>query len=114
MIDRSTQDPLESEKSELISTISGKPWTPKEQKLAAKTYRAWRKVILDDSNSIEPDNVYDQLEELWNAAKGEGITRKSALHFLQLGEDVYKEIENGEGFDIDLTDYLDEEDEDEE
>lgn len=109
LINRSTQDSLESEKSELISTLRSTPWTTKEQKTAAKTYRAWRKVILDDGNSIDPDEVYEQFEELWNAAKGEGVTRKSSLHFLQLGEDIYQEIDAGEAFDIDLTDYDDDE-----
>ena len=108
LIDRSTQDPLESEKRDLISTIQSNPWTAKEKKEALKTYRAWRKVILDDSNSIDPDEVYDEFEELWKATKGEGVTRKSALHFLQLGEDIYKELEDGGAFDIDLSDYYEE------
>lgn len=113
LVHRSTQDSLEVEKYELISTIRSQPWNAKEKKEATKTYRAWRRVILSDDNTIDPDNAYDQLEELWNATRGQGITRKSALHFLQLGEDIYREIESGGAFDIDLTEFYDDhEDED--
>lgn len=113
IIDRTTQDSLEDEKSELISAIKKEPWNAKTIKENAKIYRTWRRVIQSDSNSIDPELVYDQFEELWKATKAEGISRKSALHILQLGEDIHEEFESGEAFDIDLTEfYEDEDDED--
>lgn len=108
--DLTTQDPLEEEKSEIISAFHRKPWDKKKKKENSKTYRAWRKLILSEDNSVDPDEVYDIFEDLWQAANGEGVTRKSALHYLQIGEDIYQGLQKGEAFNIELADYWDEED----
>lgn len=108
--DRTTQDPVGVESNELLAALNKKLWTTKERKERRKTYLSWRRAILDGDNSVD-EEVADDLEKLWNAAyKNEATTRNSALHFLQLGEDIYKDMEEGGAFDIDITEYREDED----
>ena len=56
-------------------------------------------------------DLADSLEILWKATKGEGISKKSALDLLQLTEEIYWGLEEGRAFDIDLSEYEEEGDE---
>lgn len=113
LTERTTQDSKPDEKKELRMGLKGKIWTPEQVKEMRKIYKAWKRVALSGENNVDT-SVADDLDELWAAAwKGEGLKKKSVLHFLQLAEDIYQGLEQGGGLDIDLTEYQEEGDEEE-
>jgi len=96
---RTTQDDPETEKNELVNALSSDLWDKNTIEKRMKDYKKLREIILKGYNSVDGD-VADQLERLWNATKGEGVTRNSALHFLKLTQEIYINLEHGGAFDV--------------
>jgi hypothetical protein len=98
---RTTQDYSGVEKDELTYALRHDMWNEERLKEKAKVKKQLRSIISSSNNNVDSDTA-DPLEKLWNAANGKGVTKKSALHYLQLAEDIYRELESGEAFDVNI------------
>ncbi len=112
VVDRTTADPLRSEKHELISAIKSRPWNNRVNTKRKKSFKKWKDAINHGDNNIDYQ-VAEDLEELWEATQGRKVTRKSALYYLTLAEDIYVGLEQDGAFDVDLNDPYGEGEEDE-
>ena len=101
---RTTQDELSEEKDELVSALKANLWDAAKTEEMAKVYKDLRRVAKSDDNRVDI-SVIDELEKLWNATQGKGLTKKSSLEILQLAENIYESYEKGGAFDIDLKEY---------
>jgi hypothetical protein len=111
---RSTQDGLDEEKEELKSALKQKTWTKKEKNAAHAGYLGLLRIIREDWNEV-PEETHKALKRLWDAATKEGGDKNmAALDILQLAEDVYVALKDNGGFDIDLNEYAEEDEEYEE
>lgn len=106
--DRTTQDDFNEEKSELVGALSRGLWDKKTLAKRTRDYKKLRMIILEGDNYVD-EEAADSLGSLWRAANGEAVTRNSALHFLQLTEDIYDDLEEGEAFDVELLEEEDDE-----
>lgn len=106
---RTTQDDFNSEKAELMSALDGKMWDKEAIEKRTTDYKNLRKIILKGDNSVDA-KVADALKKLWDGANGTGVTKKSALYYLQLAEDTFKSMQEGGAFDIDLNEEDDDDD----
>jgi hypothetical protein len=105
---RTTQDDFNSEKSELMSALDSKMWDKEAIEKRTTDYKNLRKIILSGDNSVDA-KVANSLKSLWDAGNSEGVTKKSALHYLQLAEDTFKSMQEGGAFDIDLNEESEDE-----
>jgi hypothetical protein len=99
--DRTTEDGLDVEKAELAGALRHELWDRKTLREKTKIYKNLRTIIFKGDNSVERETA-DSLEKLWNAANGTGVTRKSALYYLRLAEDIYSDLQSGGAFDEEL------------
>lgn len=109
-----TQDVRWVEENQLIGALHSKLWDENTTKENRKAFMAFGRVIRSGENNI-PEELADDLKKIWRAAsKGEGCAKISAIALLQKVEDVYNAMREGGGFDIDLTEFQEEGDEEEE
>jgi hypothetical protein len=110
---RTTQDTEPVEENELEAAIRSPLWNEETLGENRKMYLAWRRAALSDENDVDP-RVATQLTNLWNGIRGKGTENHSSLYYLQLAEDIYRGLEEGGAFDIDLNEYMEEGDDEEE
>lgn len=105
--DRSTVDGTDDEKTEIYLALKKRAWTKEEAKAARQGHLAIRRIIRGDNN-VPVDLEADE-QKLWDAAlNDEGTTRNSGLYLLDLTEVIFSTIQENGGFDIDIHDYIEE------
>lgn len=107
--DSTTIDDFDTEKDEFLSTLSGDSWTEEELAQQKKKISALRRAVED----IDDGSYAENISILWNAARGKGKKRTTAIDIIVATEEILRDLDNEGVFEWDpdeeAEDYEDEE-----